>query len=87
MTSSGRFLYQSGSEVPVGMGMLVPDGMAVLSTDSMESCVGFMSAGSMARSRSILAPLLFSSRWIRDAMVVVATKKSVVSLILPGICR
>lgn len=50
---SGKFLYQSGSEVPVGSGTLVPEGMAVLSTMSKESSAGSMVEGSMARSMSI----------------------------------
>jgi hypothetical protein len=83
LTSPGKFLYQSGSEVPVGIGMLEPVGMAVLSTDSRESCVGFMVEGSMARPMSMAAaPWLLLRGWSWEAITVVKMRASAVSFIV-----
>ncbi len=53
-TSWGRFLYQSGSTVPVGSAALV--GMAVLSTSSTDKRTGSMVLGLMSRPSKASIP-------------------------------
>jgi hypothetical protein len=48
--SAGRFLYQSGSKSPLGSGTSGPEGMAVRRTERIETWVGFIVLGSLARA-------------------------------------
>ena len=54
MTSAGRSLYHCGVKVPVGsasaVSVPVGDGIAVLSTERIESLVGSIVAGSISRA-------------------------------------
>lgn len=67
LTSSGSFRYHSGSKSPVGRGVSGPVGIAVLSTESTESCVGSMVLGSIARPNRVMISWLWS--WALEARV------------------
>jgi hypothetical protein len=70
MTSAGRSLYHCGAALPVGRVASVAVGIAVFRTDSTESLVGSIVAGSMARA--IRSATAWRLGCVEDAMALVA---------------